>query len=39
MKKVINENDIKKASNSERCQMILEIIKGQAMYTQDIKTH
>lgn len=39
MKKVINENDIRKASNLERCEMILAIIKGQAMYTQDIKTH
>lgn len=39
MKKVINEEDIKKANNLERCQIILAIIKGQAMYTQDIKTH
>lgn len=27
MKKVINENDIKKASNMERCQIILAIVK------------
>lgn len=27
MKKVINENDVKKANNAERCQIILEIIK------------
>ena len=39
MKKVINEQDIKKASNIERCQMILAIIYGQAIYTQDIKTY
>lgn len=39
MKKVINEEDIKKANNIERCQILLKIIKGQAVYTQDIKTH
>lgn len=27
MKKVINENDIKKANNAERCELILAIIK------------
>ena len=27
MKKAINENDIKKASNAERCKLILAIIK------------
>lgn len=37
MKKIINEDDIKSANNIERCQMILAIIKGQAIYTQDIK--
>ena len=39
MKKVINEEDIRKANNIERCQLLLKIIKGQAVYTQDIKTH
>lgn len=39
MKKVINEEDIRKANNLERCQMLILIIKGQAIYTQDIKTH
>lgn len=39
MKKVINESDIKKANNIERCRMLIAIIKGQAIYTQDIKTH
>lgn len=39
MKRVINENDIKKATNVERCQILIAIIKGQAVYTQDIKTH
>lgn len=39
MRKVINEEDIRKASNLERARMILAIIKGQAIYTQDIKTH
>ena len=39
MKKVINEKDIRKANNLERCRLLLMIIKGQAIYTQDIKTH
>lgn len=39
MKKVINEEDIRKANDLERCQMILAIIRKQAIYTQDIKTH
>ncbi len=39
MKKVINESDIKKANNIERCRMLIAIIRGQAIYTQDIKTH
>ena len=39
MKKIINEEDIRKANNIERCQILIKIIKGQAVYTQDIKTH
>ncbi len=39
MKKVINEEDIRKANDLERCQMILAIIKKQAIYTQNLKTH
>lgn len=39
MKKVINEDDIKKANDIERCQMLILIANGQAIYTQDIKTH
>ena len=39
MKKVINEDDIRKANNIERCQILIKIIRGQAVYTQDIKTH
>lgn len=39
MKKVINETDVRNASNIERCKMIIEIILGKAIYTQDIKTH
>ena len=39
MKKVINEEDIRKADNVERCRLLLAIIKGEAVYTQDIKTH
>ncbi len=37
MKKVINETDIRKSNNLERCKLILAIIKGQVVYTQDIK--
>lgn len=32
MKKIINKKDIKRANNIERCQIIIEIIKGQAIY-------
>ena len=39
MKKVINEEDLKKANNIKKCQILLSIIKGQAIYTQNIKTH
>lgn len=39
MKKIIEKKDIKEANNVQRCKMILQIIKGQAIYTQDIKTH
>ncbi len=39
MKKVINEEDIRKASNIERCKMMIAIIMQKAIYTQDIKTH
>lgn len=39
MKKVINEEDIRNSNDLERCKLLLMIIKGQAIYTQDIKTH
>lgn len=39
MKRVINEQDLKTANNIEKCQILLAIIKGQAIYIQDIKTH
>lgn len=39
MKKVINEEDIRKANNLERCRLLLMIIQGQVIYRQDIKTH
>lgn len=39
MKKVINEDDIRKADDVGRCRLLLAIIKGEAVYTQDIKTH
>ena len=32
MKRVITEKDIEKANNVERCEILLEIIKGQAIY-------
>lgn len=37
--KIINDEDIRKANNSERCELLIEIIKGQAIYIQDVKTH
>ena len=37
MKKIICEEDIRKADDIERCQMLIAIIEGKAMYTQDIK--
>lgn len=39
MIRVINEEDIKKANDTERCRLMIAIILGQAIYTQDIKTH
>lgn len=32
MKREIQEKDLKASNNQKRCQMILEIIKGQAIY-------
>jgi len=34
MKKVIKETEFKKANNIEKCKLILQIIKGQAIYTR-----
>lgn len=34
MKKTIKENELKKANNIEKCKLILQIIKGQAIYTK-----
>lgn len=39
MKKIIREADIRKSNNIERCKILLELIKGQAIYTQDLKTY
>lgn len=39
MKKIINEEDIREADNIERCQLLIAIIEGQAIYMQDIKIH
>ena len=33
--KEIKEKDIRKADNIERCRMILEIIRGEAVYTKE----
>lgn len=32
MKKIIKETELKNASNIEKCKLILQIIKGQAIY-------
>ena len=37
MKKVINESDIKKANNIERCRMLIAIIKGEAVYVKEVR--
>lgn len=37
MKKIISEKDIKKADNIERCRLLLKIIKGEAVYTKEVK--
>lgn len=34
MKIIINEEDLKKADNIEKCKILLSIIKGQAIYTK-----
>ncbi len=35
MKKTIKESEFKKANNSDKCKLILQIIKGQAIYTKE----
>lgn len=35
MKKIIKETEFKKANNSDKCKLILQIIKGQAIYTKE----
>ncbi len=37
MKKVINDEDIRKATNVERCRMVIGIIKKEIIYTQEVK--
>lgn len=39
MKKVINQEDLKNATDIEKCQILIAIIKGQAIYTYNSKTH
>lgn len=34
MKKIIKEIEFKKASNIDKCRLMLQIIKGQAIYTK-----
>lgn len=34
MKKIIKETELKNASNIEKCKLILQIIKGQAIHTK-----
>ena len=34
MKKIIKETQFKKASNTDKCKLMLQIIKGQAIYTK-----
>lgn len=35
MIKNISESDIRNASNLERCKLMIEIIKGEAVYTKE----
>lgn len=35
--KIINNEDIRRADNLEKCELLIQIIKGQAIYTQDLK--
>ncbi len=34
MKKIIKETELKKANNVDKCKLILQIIRGQAIYTK-----
>lgn len=35
MKKIIKETEFKRADNISKCKMIIQIIKGQAIYTKE----
>ena len=35
MNKIIKESEFKKADNIDKCKMIIQIIKGQAIYTKE----
>ncbi len=37
MKKIINANDIKASNNTEKCKLMIAIIKGQALYIGNSK--
>lgn len=37
MKKIITKLDLIKASNIEKCRIMIKIIKGQAIYTKEEK--
>lgn len=35
MKKIIKETEFKRANDKDKCKMIIQIIKGQAIYTKE----
>lgn len=35
MKKIIKETEFKRANDLDKCKMIIQIIKGQAIYTKE----
>ncbi len=35
MKKIIKETEFKRANDIDKCKMIIQIIKGQAIYTKE----
>ena len=35
MKEIIKESEFKRANNIDKCKLIIQIIKGQAIYTKE----